>query len=979
MRHVTTGDKTLSSSFLRLWIGMKAFGQVRWALIAWLFVLSAVSYLDRVNISIAGTSIAQAYTLDHQHLGWVFSAFVLGYMIVQAPGGRLADRFGARRTLTFAVVWWAVFSALTASVPVIRYALPVLLAIRFLLGVGEAVMFPAANRILAAWMPVAERGRASGVIFMGVGAGSFIAPLLVTPVMVHYGWRASFFVCALIGAAAGLVWYLIARDKPSEHQWVSDEERAVIHAGLPAADAAIPLTWRAIIADRTVLLLTLSYFCYGYAAYIFFTWFFIYLSTVRGMDLKASAIYAAVPFLAMAVGSGGGGVISDRLTQRYGRRVGRCGVAAVGIAIAAVCIGTGTHLTGARAASLLLALGAGTLYVAQSAFWSVSADIAGASAGAVSGLMNMGAQFGGVVTASLTPWIADHYGWPASFTVAACLCVVGAAAWLLIRPDRTIATVVTIGLAAAMTACGPAPRHFALEGASPAFWQVIPHDAALTRIATGFGFTEGPVWDTSNVLYVSDETQDSIYRVTMDGQKRGMIHLGDPDGNTFDADHRLLDGASALRAVIAVSPDGKYTVLADQYEGKRFNSPNDIVVGPDGALYFTDPTLDLPHGAAQQIPFQGVYRLDDKGGVQLLTKDLAQPNGLAFSPDGKTFYVDDSERQDIRAYDVDADGTIHRGRIFGSEPGPKRDGVPDGMRVDVSGNLYVTGPKGIWVWDSAGHHLGTIVMPEQPANLTWGDPDYGTLYITATTSVYRLRTATHGFVPYLSRSTALASPCAVTGPTQTLTVPHIATPPRLSTDPAARGWSEAAAVRMDQDCSRVTTYPTLATEIRAFWTDTDLYFLFSAPYQALNLWLPAANDHARPNLWDRDVIEVFLGADWEHIRQYREFEIAPTADWIDLAIDLDHPAEDYAWRSGWQTMARIDRGARVWYAAARIPLRSITTTPVAAGTRWRMNLYRIDGHGADPERHFLCWQPTCVVNHDPNHVPEHFGTLVFAK
>jgi hypothetical protein len=184
---------------------------------------------------------------------------------------------------------------------------------------------------------------------------------------------------------------------------------------------------------------------------------------------------------------------------------------------------------------------------------------------------------------------------------------------------------------------------------------------------------------------------------------------------------------------------------------------------------------------------------------------------------------------------------------------------------------------------------------------------------------------------------------------------------------------------MDQDCSRVTTYPTLATEIRAFWTDTDLYFLFNAPYQSLNLWLPAANEHARPNLWDRDVIEVFLGADWEHIRQYREFEIAPTADWIDLAIDLDHPTEDYAWRSGWQTMARIDQRSRVWYAAARIPLRSITPTPVAAGTRWRMNLYRIDGHGADPERHFLCWQPTCVVNHDPNHVPEHFGTLVFAK
>lgn len=952
---------------------------VRWSLIAWLFVLSTVSYLDRANISVAGTAIARAYALDHQHLAWVFSAFVLGYMLVQAPGGRLVDRLGPRRTLTLAVLWWALFSALTASVPIVSYALPALLAIRFLLGVGEAVMFPAANRILATWVPRAERGRASGIIFTGVGVGAGVAPPLVTAVMVGHGWRASFFVCALIGAVAAVVWYLIARDTPAEAPWVSSEERAVIQAGIPPAVVATPLRWWAIITDRTVMLLTLSYFCYGYAAYIFFTWFYSYLSTVRGMDLKASAVYSALPPLGMAVGSFGGGILSDRLTQRYGRRIGRCGVAAVAIAIAALCIGTGTHLTGARAASLLLALGAGTMYVAQSAFWSVSADIAGPSAGAVAGVMNMGAQFGGFVTAMLTPWIADHYGWPASFTVAACLCAIGAGAWLFVRPDRTIAAVATVGLAAAMTACGPAPRHFALDGASPAFWQLIPRDAKLSTVATGFGFTEGPVWDTSNVLYVSDETQDSIYRVTMDGRKRGLIHLGDPDGNTFDADHRLLDGASALRAVIAVSPDGQYTVLADRYQGKRFNSPNDIIVGPDGALYFTDPTLDLPKGASKELPFQGVYRLDDKGGLRLLTTDLAQPNGLAFSPDGKTMYIDDTERQDIRAYDVGADGTISNGRVFGREPGKKIDGLPDGMRVDVAGNLYVTGPKGIWVWDAAGHHLGTIDMPEQPANLNWGDADYGTLYITAQTSVYRLRTAAHGFVPYLARPAGLATACTVSGAVATLRVPHVAGAPALATDPRAPSWSRAAAVRMDRDCARDTTYAALATTVRAFWTDSALYLLFECPYESLTLWLPAATSEPRPNLWDRDVVEMFLGADSVHIRQYREFEIAPTGDWIDLAIDLDHPAEDYSWRSGWQRMAHVDRTARRWYAAARIPLRAITTEPVSAGTRWRMNLYRIDGPGPDPQRRFLCWQPTCVVNHDPNHVPEHFGTLVFGK
>jgi gluconolactonase len=548
------------------------------------------------------------------------------------------------------------------------------------------------------------------------------------------------------------------------------------------------------------------------------------------------------------------------------------------------------------------------------------------------------------------------------------------------RIGRAVVAVATLGLAGLLAGCSHgSSRHFALDGLSPQFWQLVPHDAALSTVATGFGFTEGPVWDPGNFLYVSDEIQDSIYRVTMDGHKQGVIHLGDPDGSTFDPDHRLIDGASALRAVIAVSPDGHYTTLADRYDDKRFNSPNDVIVGPDGALYFTDPTLDLPKGQQQDIPFQGVYRLDDKGNVQLLTKELTQPNGLAFSPDGKTFYVDDSEQRNIRAYDFGANGTLSNGHIFGLEPGGKDDGVPDGMRVDSGGNLYVTGPKGIWVWDAQGHHLGTIDMPEQPANLTWGDSDYSTLYITATTSVYRLHTATHGFVPYLSHMAAVANPCTVTGPTESMSLPHVATRPALALDPKAAVWSHAATARMDRDCSRLIEYPQLATQIRGFWTDTDLYLLFICPYETLNLWLPATNAHARPNLWDRDVVEMFLGDDWQNIRHYREFEIAPTADWIDIAIDLDHPDETFAWRSGWQTMARIDARTHIWYAAARIPLKSISTATVKPGTQWRMNLYRIDGQGPDPRRHFLCWQPTCVVYHDPNHVPDHFGTLRFTQ
>jgi gluconolactonase len=316
---------------------------------------------------------------------------------------------------------------------------------------------------------------------------------------------------------------------------------------------------------------------------------------------------------------------------------------------------------------------------------------------------------------------------------------------------RLIRVLTCLGVLAflALAAVAQDKRNFELQSLSPKFWDLLDHDAKLQTVATGFGFTEGPMWDPAGFLYVSDETINKIFRVYPDGKKEEVIALGDPDGNTFDHQHRLIDSASVLRAIIAVTPDGKYSILADHYDSKKFNSPNDVIVGPDGALYFTDPTLDLVAGEKQEIPFQGVYRLDDSGSVRLLTKDLGQPNGLAFSPDGKQFYVDDDEQRNIRVYDVLSDGSLTNGRIFGAEPGGKHEGVPDGMKVDKNGNLFVTGPKGIWVWDAKGNHLGTIVMPEQPANLTWGDKNYGTLYITATTSVYRIETKTTGFVPYL--------------------------------------------------------------------------------------------------------------------------------------------------------------------------------------------------------------------------------------
>ena len=444
--------------------------RIRWLLITWLFVLSAVAFLDRVNLGIAARYFEADYHLSDVQFGALSTFFLIGYALFQTPAGWLADRFGSRRVLFGAVLWWGIFTAITAAVPP-EFARPflMLIGIRFLLGVGEAIMYPASNQFVARWIPTQERGMANGLIFAGVGVGSAATPPLVTYIMLHHGWRYSFWICAFIGIGVGLIWFIASRDKPEDHPFVSATELASIRAGLtlpasrakfsgqahvgriypelaeattPAGRAAVRVgpPWLKILGHRDLWLITMSYFCYGYVAWIFFAWFFTYLARVRGLNLKASAFYATLPFLAIATCSPLGGLISDRLTRRFGRRVGRCGIAVVGIVLAGVFLAFGSNVASARLASIILAGGAGALYLSQSSFWSVSADIGGAFSGSVSGFMNMGAQVGGAVTASLTPAIASRFGWTASFLVAASLAVLGGLVWLLVDPERSLIT-----------------------------------------------------------------------------------------------------------------------------------------------------------------------------------------------------------------------------------------------------------------------------------------------------------------------------------------------------------------------------------------------------------------------------------------------------------------------------------------------------------------------------------------------------------
>ena len=418
---------------------------LRYALVVWLGVLSAVAFVDRTNISVAGLQIGREFGISNTRLGWIFSAFLVAYAAFQVPAGILARRLGPRRILLFSGVWWAAFTTLTAALPAgFRYAVPLLIAVRFALGAGEATMYPAASQFVERWFPIAERGKANGIIFGGVGLGSGLTPYFVTLIILHLGWRASFWISAGIGLLAALIWYAIARDTPEQHHLIGESERSHILASREVAPQLSTrshiVPWRAIFSSPQVIMLTLSYFSFVYVAWIYFGWFFIYLAQARGLNLKASAVYTMIPFIAMTLGCLFGGFISDQIAAHFGLRIGRTLIPGAALVLTAILLLIGPRARQPETAALVLALGAGVLYIAQSGFWAVAADIAGENTSVVSAIVNMGGQIGGACATSVTPLIASRFGWSMSFLVAAALTLAGGIAWGAINPRSHIGT-----------------------------------------------------------------------------------------------------------------------------------------------------------------------------------------------------------------------------------------------------------------------------------------------------------------------------------------------------------------------------------------------------------------------------------------------------------------------------------------------------------------------------------------------------------
>ena len=279
------------------------------------------------------------------------------------------------------------------------------------------------------------------------------------------------------------------------------------------------------------------------------------------------------------------------------------------------------------------------------------------------------------------------------------------------------------------------------------FERIVAEGAVLERIAHGLVFTEGPVWDArQGALIWTDIRGDKILRwAPGKGQTTILEPTGKANGLTLDAQNRIVVAGWGARTVWRWEPDGTHTVLASKYQGKKLNPPNDIVVKSDGSIWWTDPDggLYIPGMCGEDVQkyldFAGVYRVNPDGsGITLVTDQVEGPNGLCFSPDESLLYVNDTPRRNIQVYDVQRDGSLTNGRIFYTDTGTEP-GVPDGMKVDVQGNVYCTGSAGIHVIDPGGKLLGRIKVPEHVANMAWGDADFRTMYIVAREAVYRVR------------------------------------------------------------------------------------------------------------------------------------------------------------------------------------------------------------------------------------------------
>lgn len=401
--------------------------------VLWLLsLLLVITYLDRVCMSVAGPRIQDALHIGPIAWGWVTGVFTLAYAVFEIPSGMLGDRIGPRRVLTRIVLWWSAFTSLTGAMT----GFYPLLVTRFCFGMGEAGAFPNASVAVARWFPIQERGRAFGISLMASQLGGAIAPLLVVPIQIHYGWRASFFLFGILGVVWSAVWYRWFRDSPAEKPAVSQAELNEIGGGIPKADHSLP--WLTALRSANLWAAMSVAACYLYTMYFFQSWFHTYL-VKRWNYSENDLLLSTLPFLVGACANGCGGIASHASVRKMGLKWGRRSIGLAGLGSAALFTAAVLMTNHRLSALLFLALANGGITFQQPTVFALCLDIGGKYAGAVTGAMNTAAQIGSLASAVAFGYLVAHFGnYNVPLIPMTALLLIGALLWLKIDPTREL-------------------------------------------------------------------------------------------------------------------------------------------------------------------------------------------------------------------------------------------------------------------------------------------------------------------------------------------------------------------------------------------------------------------------------------------------------------------------------------------------------------------------------------------------------------
>lgn len=415
---------------------------VRYRILGVLFVLSFVNYLLRNNLSVVLPSIRQEFSFTSTDLGWILGGFNVAYAVCQIPAGVFGDVFGPRRALALAALAWGVLTALTGFVPGLMVAsaagaMVAFMAIRFLMGIANAPMFPVAAGAFGRWFPVGSWAFPNAILSSGLTLGQAAVGPIVALLIVSFGWRASFYALAPVGVAAAAWWWWYGRDEPAEHPAISREEVELIHAGrVEAAAASQPGSWRAVLRNPDILLMSASYFSMNYTFYIFSNWLFTYLVEERGFGLLESGFLYAAPFIVGAVLAAVGGVVCDALCRRIGPRWGCRLPGVVGLVMVAWLLLAGAASPSPWTAGILLSLCFGFTQFTEGAYWQGTTYAAGPHTATATGVLNTGGNLAGFL-APLVGYLVDHFGWWTALVTGSGFALLGAVLWLFVRPERS--------------------------------------------------------------------------------------------------------------------------------------------------------------------------------------------------------------------------------------------------------------------------------------------------------------------------------------------------------------------------------------------------------------------------------------------------------------------------------------------------------------------------------------------------------------